>query len=208
MAGTYVQTLTEVQRDALREVANIGAGHAATALSLMTGTKIMVSVPTITVARLVELAPSIIATDKSIAVVLMEMSGTIHGQTILALPLVTARRLAALVLRRPATPDEMLDELERSALTEAANILAGAYLTALSEFLQMQLLPSPPSLVLGAAQQVLLETAQRAEQQGGYAFCVETQFMIAEMHISLPGYFLLLPDADSVGAILTAIRVG
>ena len=145
MAITDVQTLTDVQRDALREVANIGAGHAATALSLMTGTKILVSVPTITVARLVELAPAILATDESIAVILMEMNGTIHGQTILALPLITARRLTALILRRHNTPAEKLDELEKSALTEAGNILAGAYLTALSEFLQMQLNPSPPS---------------------------------------------------------------
>jgi chemotaxis protein CheC len=207
MAIPDVQTLTEMQRDALREVANIGAGHAATALSLMTGTKVLVSVPTISVAQLVDLAPTIIATDESIAVIPMEIYGTIHGQTILALPLLTARKLAALMLRRYVPLGETLDKLETSALTEAGNILAGAYLTALSEFLHMQLLPSPPSIVCGPARQVLMDTAQRAEQSGGYAFCVETRFIIAEVHVSLPGYFLLLPDPESLSAILAAISV-
>jgi chemotaxis protein CheC len=204
---THLHELSELQRDALKEVANIGAAHAATALSLMTGTKIMISVPTITVAPMAELAPLISRSNEEIALVPMEMSGGLHGHTILAFPLTTAHRLASLMLRREVPPEIALDELEASALTEAGNILAGAYMTALSEFMKMRLLPSPPTLNVGPAREVLADTAWATGHTGGFVFCVETQFMIDQTDGSLPGYFLLLPDAESLSAMLTAIRV-
>jgi chemotaxis protein CheC len=207
MSITDMQALSELQRDALREVANIGAAHAATALSLMTGTKIMISVPTITVAPLAELAPLISRANERIALVPMEMSGGLHGHTILAFPLVTAHRLASLMLMRDLSSGATLSELEASALTEAGNILAGAYMTALSEFMKMRLMPSPPSLSVGPAREVLADTAWATGHTGGYVFCVETEFMIGQNDGSLPGYFLLLPDAGSLGAMLTAVRV-
>lgn len=208
MVITNMQTLSELQRDALREVANIGAAHAATALSLMTGTRIMISVPTITVTPLAELAPLISASNETIALVPMEMSGGLHGHTILAFPLPTAHRLASLMLMREVPRSDALSDLESSALTEAGNILAGAYMTALSEFMKMRLLPSPPSLNVGPAREALAETAFATGHTGGFVFCVETEFIIDEADGRLPGYFLLLPDAGSLSTMLAAVRVG
>jgi chemotaxis protein CheC len=207
MTITDMQALTEVQRDALREVANIGAGHAATALSTMTGTRIMISVPTITVCPLTELAPMIAEANESVALVPMEMTGSLTGHTILAFPLPTAHRLAALMLRREPLAGDSLSELESSALTETGNILAGTYMNALSDFMRMTLLPSPPSLTVGPAREVLSGTAADTGHVGGYVFCVETEFMIDHVDGRLPGYFLLLPDSGSLGAMLTAVRV-
>lgn len=208
MTPNDMQELTEIQQDALREVANIGAGHAATALSLMTDTKIMISVPTITISALEELAPLIASGDEPIALVPMEMMGGLQGHTILAFPIATAHRLAALMLRREVAVTPTLSELEESALTEAGNMLAGAYMTGLSEFMRMTLLPSPPSLAIGPARAVLSTAAAQTGHRGGLVFCVETQFMIGNSGNSLPGYFLLLPDASSLGAMLAAVSVG
>jgi len=201
--------LSEAQRDALREVANIGAGHAATALSLMTNTKIMISVPTITIAPLEELAPTLSPSPADpIALVPMGMRGSLKGHTILAFPVVTAHRLAALMLRREeAERGDALTELEASAITEAGNILAGAYMTALSEFMRMVLLPSPPTLSVGPAREVLAATAAHSWQEGGYIMCVETEFMLNHVNDRLPGYFLLVPDHESLGRMLAAVRV-
>jgi len=80
-------------------------------------------------------------------------------------------------------------------------------MTALSEFMKMRLMPSPPSLSVGPAREVLADTAWATGHTGGYVFCVETEFMIGQNDGSLPGYFLLLPDAGSLGAMLTAVRV-
>src|SRR3954463_10489807 len=95
-----LRTLKANQTDALREIANIGAGHAATALSQMIGRRIMISVPTINVARLEEIPPQVAAPDEPVAAVLMHMLGDLTGRTLLVFPRRTARRIASLLLRR------------------------------------------------------------------------------------------------------------
>lgn len=208
MTVANVQSLTDVQRDALREVANIGAGHAATALSMMTGAKIMISVPTITVAPLSSLGPSVTGGDDRLAVVPMAMSGDLRGHAVLVFPLSTAHSLAGLMLARNPLHDADLTELEASAIKEAGNILAGAYMTALSEFMGMQLMVSPPGLALGSARDTLTALADGCRPGEDYVFCVETCFIMDGDSLTLPGYFLLLPDAGSLSAMLTAVRAG
>ncbi|HEX2723507.1 MAG TPA: chemotaxis protein CheC [Gemmatimonadaceae bacterium] len=199
-------TLSPERVDALKEVANIGAGHAATALSLMTGARIMIDVPTVNVAPLDELIPGIADKDSQIVSVLMEMRGSLRGHTLLALPLVTGRRLADLMLRRERRPGGLLDILEESALKEAGNILGGAYMTALSEFLGMTLLPSPPKLTVGTTETVMDEHRRQAADAAA-ACCVETEFNFEEIGERFRGFFLLRPDAESFGLIFAAVHV-
>lgn len=192
--------------DALKEVANIGAGHAATALSMMTGARIMIDVPTINVAPLDELIPGIADEGSEVVSVLMDMSGSLQGHTLLALPLVTARRLSDLMLRRERRPGGKLDPLEESALKEAGNILGGAYMTALSEFLGMTLLPSPPRLTVGTTSSVMDDHKKQASSAAA-ACCVETEFTFEEIGERFRGFFLLLPDEKSFDAIFDAVNV-
>jgi len=199
--------LTAERLDALKEVANIGAGHAATALSLMTGARIMIDVPTINIAPLDELIPGIADEGSQVVSVLMDMHGTLTGHTLLALPLATGRRLADLMLRRERRPGTTpLDILEESALKEAGNILGGAYMNALSDFLGMTLLPSPPRLLIGTTDEVMEEHRQEASAAAA-ACCVETEFNFEEIGERFRGFFLLLPDAVSFDLIFAAVRV-
>src|SRR6266568_4078917 len=129
-----VRDLKELQIDALREVANIGAGHAATALSQLTNRKIMISVPQINIVRLEEV-PDLLGTPQDVvAAVLMHMLGDLTGRTLLLFPESVARRVCDMLLRRPVGTTAVFDALEQSCLKEAGNILAGAYLNALSDF--------------------------------------------------------------------------
>jgi chemotaxis protein CheC len=150
-----LMTLKETQLDALREVANIGAGHAATALSQMTASTIMISVPTITIASLEDVPSRLGNEEEPIAAVMMHMLGDLTGRTLLVFPRPTALRLSELMLRRPPGTHTELGELEQSAIKEAGNILSGAYMNALSEFLGLMLLPSPPSLAVDMSAAVL-----------------------------------------------------
>jgi chemotaxis protein CheC len=198
-------TMTPERIDALKEVASIGAGHAATALSLMTGARIMIEVPMVNVAPLDELIPTIAPPGEHLITVLMDLRGSLTGETLLALPLLTGRRLADLMLRRERRPGGNLDLLEESALKEAGNILGGAYMTALSEFLGMQLMPSPPRLAVGVMEEVLGPSLQAPA--GTVICCVETEFSFEEIGERFRGFFLLLPDSDSFSAIFRAVKV-
>src|SRR5258705_3712971 len=95
-----VRDLKALQIDALREVANIGAGHAATALSQMTNRRIMISVPEINIARLEEV-PNILGDPQAVvAAVLMHMLGDLTGRTLLLFRAPVGRRLCDMLLRR------------------------------------------------------------------------------------------------------------
>jgi len=202
-----IRNLKPNQLDALREVANIGAGHAATALSQMTGGTIMISVPTINIARLEEVPPQVSGPEEPVAAVLMHMLGDLTGRTLLVFPKPTAIRLSEMMLRRPQGSSVDLGELEQSAIKEAGNILSGAYMNALSDFMGLMLLPSPPSLAIDMSDAVLTTAYLQFGSDRDYVFCVESEFFLQDLGERLRGFFLLLPDYASLQAILKAIRV-
>ncbi len=202
-----IRSLSALQLDALREVANIGAGHAATALSQMTGATIMISVPRINIARLEDIPPQIASPEEPVAAVLMHMLGDLTGRTLLVFPRPTAMRLSELMLRRPEGSSKGLGELEQSAIKEAGNILSGAYMNALSDFMGLMLLPSPPSLAVDMSQAVLSTAYVQFGASDDYVFCVESQFYMKDLDEHLRGFFLLLPDGPSLQKILRAVRV-
>jgi chemotaxis protein CheC len=202
-----IRSLKAIQLDALREVANIGAGHAATALSTMTGGTIMISVPTINIARLEDVPPQIAAPEEPVAAVLMNMLGDLTGRTLLVFPKPTAIRLSELMLRRAKGSSTDIGELEQSAIKEAGNILSGAYMNALSDFMGLMLLPSPPSLAIDMSSAVLTTAYLQFGNDRDYVFCVESEFYMKDLNEHLRGFFLLLPDFASLQAILRAVRV-
>lgn len=207
VSATLLRSISPARLDALKEVASIGAGHAATALSLMTGARIMIDVPMVNVGHLSELVPAIGDPDAHIVSVTMDMHGSLNGQTLLALPVLTGRRLADLMLRRERRArGEDFDRLEESALKEAGNILGGAYMTALSDFLGMHLMPSPPRFRVGTTREILDDCNAAAAPEVAVC-CVETEFSFEEVGERFRGFFLLLPDSESFGAIFRAVRV-
>jgi chemotaxis protein CheC len=199
-------SLKVLQLDALREVANIGAGHAATALSQMVGETIMITVPTINIARLEDVPVQMSDPDEPVAAVLMHMLGDLTGRTLLVFPRRTAVRLASRLLNQTQN-DQALSEMGQSAIKEAGNILSSAYMNALSDFMGMLLLPSPPSLAVDMSEAVLTTAYLQFGTDRDYVVCVESEFVMDETNERLRGFFLLLPDAPSLAAILKAVRV-
>ena len=200
-------SLNPVELDALRETASIGAGHAATALSQMTGSRIMITVPQITISALEDLPREIQDGEEPIAAVMMQMLGDITGRSLLVFPRNTGLRLARLMMRRPVTAATELGALEQSALKEAGNILSAAFMNALSDFLGLLLLPSPPSLAIDMSAAVLTTAVAQFGAEKDLLFAVETQFMFDDHDEHLRGFFLLLPDLASLRVILRAVRV-
>jgi chemotaxis protein CheC len=125
---------------------------------------------------------------------------------LLVFPRRTARRIASLLLRRPAGTDDF-SEMEQSAIKEAGNILSSAYMNALSDFMGMMLIPSPPSLAVDMSSAVLTTAYLQFGSDKDYVFCVESEFLMDNLDEHLRGFFLLLPDTASLHAILKAVRV-
>lgn len=200
-----VRNLSRQALDALREVANIGAGHAATALSQITGQRIMISVPQINVAPIEDVPNQIADGEEPVAGIAIKVAGDLTGLTLLVFPQPIAHRIASLMMGgRQVT---QLGALEESALKEAGNILSAAYLNALAEFLRMRLLNSPPVLAVDMSDAILTSTYVEVSEGASHVFCVESEFQLANDTMPLRGFFLLLPDPPSLRAMLTAIRI-
>jgi chemotaxis protein CheC len=202
-----VRELKELQLDALREVANIGAGHAATALSQMTNRTIMIAVPEVNVRALEDVTDLVGRGDEVIAAVLMHMMGDLTGRTLVLFQADSARVLCDILMRREPGTTREFGVMEQSGLKEAGNILASAYLNALSDFMGMMLIPSVPSLVIDLSAAILTTAYLNFGHDRDYVFCVETTFRFEDSSDPLRGHFLLLPDMPSLRAIFDAIRV-
>jgi chemotaxis protein CheC len=200
-----VRNLSRAALDALREVANIGAGHAATALSQITGQRIMISVPQINVTAIEDVPNQIGAAEEPVAAVAIRIEGDLTGLTLLVFPQPIAYRIASLMMGGRAVAQ--MGAIEESALKEAGNILSAAYLNALAEFLGMRILNSPPQLAVDMSDAVLSSTYVETSAGASHVFCVESEFQLQDDTVPLRGFFLLLPDPPSLRAMLTAIRV-
>jgi len=200
------QKLSAAERDALREVANIGAGHAATALSQMTGRKVMIAVPEVSIVRLEDATELVGPSDGIVAAVLMHMMGDLTGRTLLVLPEGCAKGLCQILLRR-AEPSDGFSEMERSTIMETGNILCSAYLNALSDFMGMMLVPSVPALVIDLAGAVLTTAYLNFGHARDHVICVETAFRFEGTDEKLRGQFILMPDSASLTAIFEAIHL-
>jgi chemotaxis protein CheC len=202
-----VRDLKELQLDALKEVANIGAGHAATALSQLTSRTIMIAVPEVNVRPLEEVPELLGRPDEVIAAVLMHMMGDLTGRTLVLFPEPSARALCDILFRRTSGATTDFAAMEQSGLKEAGNILASAYMNALSDFMGMMLVPSVPSLVIDLTAAILTTAYLNFGHDRDYVFCVETAFRVEGATEPLRGHFLLLPDMPSLRAIFDAIRL-
>ncbi len=201
------RTLSSLERDALREVASIGAGHAATALSQMTGARIMINVPEVALLPLERLGDLVGPPVTRVAAVTMRVMGDFTGTTVVAAEATAARALCGMLLSRAVPPGGELDPMEASTLKETGNILCSAYLNALSDFLGLMLLPSVPELVVGPVGRALSREVLRVVGNDHPVFCVETAFRIEGSERTQTAQFLLLPDPAALSVIFDAIRI-
>ncbi|MGI6587762.1 MAG: chemotaxis protein CheC [Peptococcia bacterium] len=204
--------LNEMQLDALKEVSNIGAGNAATSLSMMLGRKIDVSVPKVNLAPFAEIVEIIGGAEKEVAGGYLFVNGNTPMGILFILPLEQVSRFLDLLfgsmLKNPTVntqQDFMLNEMQESALIEIVNILAGSYLNALGIFTQRVFVPSVPALAIDMVGAILGEVLQSVGNVSDYALIIENMFCEEEKQIN--GYFFLLPEPQTLEILLNALGV-
>ena len=201
-----IKELNKLHLDGIKEAANIGSGHAATALSQMMGKSIMVSVPEVKVMKLEEVPYIFGEKTPIVAAVLTNFFGDITGRNLLVFPEDKARLLVDILLAKNPGETVGFGEMEISSLKEIANIVSSSYLSALSEFLQIMVLPSVPSFTLDDLSAVLTSVyLQFTDDDREYAFCVETSFYFTEEAVKLEGYLLMIPDKMGLERMLKSL---
>lgn len=204
--GEFTQ-LNALQLDALREIGNVGAGNAATALSQLINKKINMSVPKVSVAPISDVPDLVGGPETLVAGVFLRVFGQAPSSILFLLPHDSAFALIDTLMHRTDRTDYEITEMEESALKEIGNILSGAYLNALAHFTQITLLPSIPSLAIDMAGAILSIILIQLGQVGDYALVIETEFSADTENDDVRGHFFLIPDPGSLSIILDAIGV-
>ena len=201
-----LRSLDHSQLDLMREVANIGAGHAATALSQMTNRTIMINVPEVSVIKLEEVDRIIGEPGEVVAAVMMKVLGDVTGRTVQIFPGPSAVKLTQMLLGGPAPefPGGFTD-LHQSTLKEVGNIIVGAYLNALSDFMGMLLIMSVPAIAIDMAAAVMTTSYLNFGDTKDFVFCVNTVMMMGDDPIR--AHFLLIPDDASLQVILREMKL-
>jgi len=197
--------LTTIQLDALKEVGNVGAGNAATALSQIINRKIDMTVPKVAILPLGDVPDVVGGRDVMVAGVYLRVFGPAPSSILFLLPRESAFALVDMLMGRERGLTSTLDSMDESALLEIGNILAGAYLNALSFFTKFTLLPSIPALAMDMAGAILSVILIQLGQMGDHALVIETEFSTESDGVK--GHFFLIPDPGSLGTILSAIGV-
>ncbi|EGO63173.1 chemotaxis protein CheC [Acetonema longum] len=197
--------LTSLQLDALKEVGNVGAGNAATALSQIIHRKIDMTVPRVAILPLGDVPDVVGGPEIMVAGVYFRVFGPAPGSILFLLPRESAFSLVDMLMGREKGYTRSLNSLDESAVMEIGNILSGAYLNALSYFTRFTLLPSIPALAIDMAGALLSVILIQLGQMGDHALVIETEF--SSEGDGVKGHFFLIPDPGSLGTILASIGV-
>ncbi len=199
-----MKKLTEFQLDAIKEICSIGACNAATAISQMVKRKITMSVPEIKLVAIADVSNTMGNPQSLVAGVYSKILGELSGGFLLTFPRESAFTLCDVLLNKPIGETKLLRELDKSALQEAGNIIAGAFVSALSKILTKNLIISVPKFAFDMAGAIidfiLIELAEIAEQ------AVVMEIVFADIPETIQGKFFILPDPTSLEILLSAVE--
>lgn len=203
--GDSFTSLSIIQLDALREIGNIGAGNAATALSQMVNRKIDMTVPQINAVPFNQVADMVGGPEQLVIGLYLRVEGNAPSNILFILPLKSASSLIDMLMGKPLGSTKEFNELDISALKELGNILAGSYLNALAMFTNLVFAPSVPALAIDMAGAILSTVLIQLGEVGDHALVIETVFF--EDNQEVKGHFFLLPEPGSLDLIMEALGV-
>jgi len=193
--------------DVFKEIGNIGAGNAASALAGLLNKRITMSVPDASVVPFSEIVNVLDGPETLIAGVLVDVSGNLNGYILLMLGMKDAMSMVSQALSEPArdtsAPGFALTELELDTLSEIANILVGSFLSAISTFTGLSITPSVPQMAIDMLGAIISIATIEYGKIGEDVLFLKTRFNDLEGDIS--GHFFLIPDYKSYNILLSAL---
>lgn len=202
MAELSLEQMTENYVDVLKEIGNIGAGNAMTALSQMLQCKVDMKVPQVRLLDLKEVATIVGSEEQLMVGVLLGVEGDVTGSIMFLVELEAAKLLVKKIMMGYESGMPTLDAMEMSAMQEISNIITGAYLNSLSMLTNLKIFPTPPSLTIDMAGAILSVPAIEFGILGDKILLIQSQFYD---EVAIDGYFILIPDMDSYKKILSSL---
>nr|WP_141705307.1 chemotaxis protein CheC [Vulcanibacillus modesticaldus] len=203
--GFSFDKIKDLQIDILKEVGNIGAGHAATALSTMIQKQIDMNVPNVKLIPFSEIEDFLGGEDKVVVGIFLRVEGDIPGNMFFVMTVDSAKQLLKRMMGDAVSSDPEFSEIEFSALHEVGNILAGSYLSSLADFTNLKLYPTVPSMAIDMVGAIISFGLLQVSQISDVAILINTTFLEGEHFIE--GHFFLIPDPEAFDRLFSALGV-
>lgn len=193
------------QLDLMKEIGTIGSATAATALADLIATKVEIAVPEVSLVPIENLHQLLGTMDRLFFVLDMEIKGDIAGRIFLLFSPKDAKYLASTLLGKPQDELDFNDPMFRSSLQESANILGGAYVSALAELTHLHVLTSVPSLAIDMVGAILDFIFIQIAQYSIEAIFIKTDMKVKGLN--LEGLFLFFPSTESLMKIFDILGI-
>lgn len=198
------ENMDDMEFDILTEIGNIGAGNATTALAKLIDGRVDMHVSKVEMLAFKDLAEILGGAEELVAGILLSLEGDIEGSMLFVLENKAAHHLVHKLMGSDgSTLEDSFTEMEQSALVEIGNIISGAYLTAISQLTNLNIIQTVPSLAIDMAGAILSVPAIEFGKLGDKALLIESQFEDDEIDVC--GYFILIPTLESYTRILKSL---
>ncbi len=199
-----VEKISQEYFDVLKELGNIGAGNATTALAQMLQCKVDMKVPQVELLEFKNVGAMIGGEEHLMTGIYLGVEGDITGSIMFLMEQETARHLVSKMMMGMDSGGDRFNEMELSALKEVGNIITGSYLNSLSDLTRLTIYPTIPSIATDMAGAILSVPAIEFGVYGDKILLIQTQF---SDEVDLNGYFILVPDVDSYTKILSSLGI-
>jgi chemotaxis protein CheC len=199
-----IENLSDMVLDVLREIGNIGAGNAATALAQMIDKKVDMKVPKVNMMDFEDVPDLIGGAEELVSGIYFQFEGDIEGSIMFVLDRDSAINLINLLM---PIETEGFDEMTISALMEIGNILSGSYIASLSNLTNLTIKISPPAIAIDMAGAILSVPAIEFGYVSDKILIIENEFFEDLNSKSVNGYFFLIPDIDSYERLMMSLGV-
>ena len=206
MSKIELNQLNDMQYDVLREIGNIGAGNATTALSQMLNQKMDMSVPKVALVPFNEISDVMGAEDQTVVGIMLGFEGDVEGMMMFLFDTRSAHHLVNTLMMRDKEDgvEEGADftDMDMSALNEIGNIVSGSYLTAISKLTNLKMISTVPEMTIDMIGALLSVPASEFGKYGDKLLLIQSQF--GELDF-VNGYFLMIPELDSYDKLLASL---
>ncbi|RYL95321.1 chemotaxis protein CheC [Sporolactobacillus sp. THM7-4] len=196
-----LSALRPAHLDLLKELGNIGAGHAATALSQLLNKRLKLKIPAVSVATLAELNED--DAEKHVAAAYIRVDGELEGHFFMVFEAAHAEQLIQDLVPGGSTFDS---EIGVSAFCEISNILCGSYLSALASFLRVPLNQSPPVFAMDMQGAIFGEVLAELSIDDNSVILINTSLYDCEKQNEWKGKLIFLPVPGSMDVIFNMIE--
>ncbi|MFH1542425.1 MAG: chemotaxis protein CheC [bacterium] len=201
----HIKDLSALQLSALQESGNVGAGHAAIALSQLLGKKIMIAVTKVEVLQFESIVEELTKDTDPIVGIYLKVLGEASGAILFVLKKKPALTMADVLLNQKIGTTKVLMEMEQSALKEAGSILSASYLNSMSEMMKLSLIPTVPQMAYDQADTVIQSVFGALLKDANMIVGIENEFIEASTRIK--GLFLYMPGGEAVDVLLKKLGV-